>query len=266
MLSRSYCTLALRDASPFSVNLHVFVFCPPLEQAPDQMASRPSETLSVITVPGANDPEPEVPVATLIPAGLEVTRSPPLPLAVTLRVAVPLGAGAGAETGFSVRLAERVTPPPETEIVTTVCVVTSVVEMLKPPAVLPAGIRTELDGLTAGLLLVTWKIWSVVEGEAIFTVPKEPADPVTDDGLRVSEAGCPCGVRVTCDCTLWPFHVAVMVATVFAATIFVGMGKDTVGSPAATVAIAGGRAACESLLKSTVAPPAGARPLRVAMT
>jgi len=70
------------------VNVQVFVLLPPLEHAPDQMASRPFETLSVIDVPVTNDPEPVLPTATLIPAGLEVTRSPLRPLAVTVSVAV----------------------------------------------------------------------------------------------------------------------------------------------------------------------------------
>jgi hypothetical protein len=77
----------LTDAAPVSVNVHVFVSFPSLEQAPDQTASRPFETLSVIDVPVANDAEPVLPTATLIPAGLEVTRSPLRPLAVTVSVA-----------------------------------------------------------------------------------------------------------------------------------------------------------------------------------
>jgi len=80
--------LAVTDAAAFSVNVHVFVLLPPLEHAPDQMASRPFETLRVIDVPVTNDPEPVLPTATLIPAGLEVTRSPLRPLAVTVSVAV----------------------------------------------------------------------------------------------------------------------------------------------------------------------------------
>ena len=70
------------------MNVHVFVLFPPLEHAPDQMASRPFDTLSVIEVPVVNDADPELPTATLMPAGLEVTRSPLLPLAVTVSVAV----------------------------------------------------------------------------------------------------------------------------------------------------------------------------------
>ena len=52
------------------------------------------------------------------------------------------GVGVGVASGFTVRLAERVAPAPETEIVTTVCTLTEVVEMLKPPVVTPAGMIT----------------------------------------------------------------------------------------------------------------------------
>ena len=61
---------------------------PPLEHAPDQIASRPPVTLSVIEVPEVNDAAPLLPVATLMPAGLEVILSPLLPLAVTDSIAV----------------------------------------------------------------------------------------------------------------------------------------------------------------------------------
>jgi hypothetical protein len=81
-------TLAVTDAAPAIVNVHVLVLFPPLEHAPDQIASRPFETLSVIAVPVVNDAEPELPTATLMPAGLDVTRSPLLPVAVTVSVTV----------------------------------------------------------------------------------------------------------------------------------------------------------------------------------
>jgi hypothetical protein len=75
-------------AFPFSVNVQVFVLFPPLEHAPDQMTSRLFVALRVIVVPVANDADPLVPTATLMPAGFEVTRSPPRPVAVTVSVAV----------------------------------------------------------------------------------------------------------------------------------------------------------------------------------
>jgi hypothetical protein len=71
-----------------NVNVHVCRLLPPLEHAPDQIASRPFDTLNVIDVPVVNDADPVLPTATLIPAGLDVTRSPLLPVAVTVSVAV----------------------------------------------------------------------------------------------------------------------------------------------------------------------------------
>ena len=87
MLTR-HCTLAVTAAVAVSVNVQLFRLLPPLEHAPDQMASRPFETLRVMAAPDVNDAAPLVPVATLMPAGLEVTRSPLRPLAVTVSVAV----------------------------------------------------------------------------------------------------------------------------------------------------------------------------------
>jgi len=84
----AHCTFAVTDAAPLNVNVHVCRLLPPLEQAPDQIALRPFDTLSVIDVAVVNDADPVLPTATLIPAGLEITRSPLLPVAVTVSVAV----------------------------------------------------------------------------------------------------------------------------------------------------------------------------------
>jgi hypothetical protein len=78
--------LAVTLALPVMVNVHVLCLFPPVEQAPDQIASRPLVTLSVIDVPAANDAEPDEPTLTLMPAGLDVTRSPLRPDAVTVSV------------------------------------------------------------------------------------------------------------------------------------------------------------------------------------
>ena len=67
--------------------MQVRCLLPPLEHAPDQIASRPFVTLSVIAVPVVNDAEPVLPTLTLIPAGFDVTRSPLRPVAETVRVA-----------------------------------------------------------------------------------------------------------------------------------------------------------------------------------
>jgi hypothetical protein len=74
------------DAAADSVNTQVLVLLPPLEHAPDQIASRPLDTLSVIDVPLANEADPVLPTDTLMPAGLDVIRSPLRPLAVTVNV------------------------------------------------------------------------------------------------------------------------------------------------------------------------------------
>ena len=95
------------------------------------------------------------------------------------------------------------------------------------------------------------------------TVANEPAEPLTEAGLSEIDAGWPCGVRVSCDCTLAPFQLAVMLARVFAATMFVGIPTETDAFPAGTVARAGGIADAESLERSTTAPPAGAWPLSI---
>jgi len=73
--------------------VHVLVLFPPLEQAPDQIASRPLVALSVICVPMANAADHVLPTDTLIPAGLDVMRSPLRPVAVTVSVALAVGAG-----------------------------------------------------------------------------------------------------------------------------------------------------------------------------
>lgn len=138
----------------FRVNVQLLALLPPLEHAPDQMASRPLETVNVMRVPGANAAVDVLPTTALIPAGVELMLSPCLPPAVTLRLTVE-GAGGG---GLSVRVAERVTPPPETEIVTRVCALTWLVLMLKPALTKPAGITTVLGTVAAGLLLLTEKI------------------------------------------------------------------------------------------------------------
>jgi hypothetical protein len=74
-------------AVPPSVNVQLLVLLPPLEHAPDQIASRPLVTLKVIDVPVLKDAEPVLPTLTLMPAGFDVTRSPLRPVAVTVSVA-----------------------------------------------------------------------------------------------------------------------------------------------------------------------------------
>ena len=137
-----------------------------------------------------------------------------------------VGAGSGpvgAGSGFTVRVAVLVTPAPETEIVTRVCVVTGMVVVENPPVVDPDGMVTLFGTLaTAGLLLVSDIERSEVAGEAIVTVPNEPVVPDVVDGLSVSDVGGCWGVSVSCVCTVVPFHVALMVTVVVVVTALVG--------------------------------------------
>jgi hypothetical protein len=94
------------DTALVTVSVQLVVLFPPLEHAPDQIALRPLVTLSVTRVPDANDADPLLPVATLTPAGADVTRSPLRPVAVTVSVTV-CGGGAG---GLTVRVWDRVVP------------------------------------------------------------------------------------------------------------------------------------------------------------
>jgi hypothetical protein len=77
-----YCTFAVTDVAAFSVRLQLFCLAPPLEQPPDQTASRPLLTVIVTDVPVAKLALPVVPTLTLSPAGLEETDSPERPLAL----------------------------------------------------------------------------------------------------------------------------------------------------------------------------------------
>jgi hypothetical protein len=161
------------------VNVHVRVLRPPLEQAPDQIASRPFETLSVIDVPVANDAEPVAPTAVLMPAGFEVTRPPLLPLAVTVSVAVWPDVG-----GFTVTVAVRVTPPKVAVIVADVATVTDVVEIVKFAVVAPPGTVT-FAGTVIALEFSDRATTVPPLGAAALkvTVPVEALPPITLDGL-----------------------------------------------------------------------------------
>jgi len=129
--------------------VHVLVFEPLLEQAPDQITSRPSEAVNVTELPTANEAEPLLPVATLIPTGLDVMRSPPRPVAVTVSVAVCCGGGAGA----TVRLVVAVVPLYVAERVTAVDVLTVDVVTAKVAELAPAATVTLAGTAAAALLL-----------------------------------------------------------------------------------------------------------------
>src|SRR5712691_2618892 len=88
VLTVRYCTFAVTDVAACSVRRQLFCVSPPLEQPPDQMASRPLLTVSVTTVPTAKLALPVVPTLTVSPAGLEETDCPERPVAVRVSWAV----------------------------------------------------------------------------------------------------------------------------------------------------------------------------------
>jgi hypothetical protein len=168
-------------AFPLSVNVQVFVLLPPLEHAPDQMTSRSFVARSVIVVPIANEAEPVLPTVTLIPVGVDVTRSPPRPVAVTVNVAVCGGA-------FTVRTAVRVTPPALAVIVTEVDAVTALVAIAKVALVAPCATETLAGTVAAAALLLDSDTTKPPDGaaEASVTVPWEAVPPVTLAGLTAT--------------------------------------------------------------------------------
>lgn len=174
------------------VNLQLVVLFP--VHAPDHTVLRPAD--SVIDVPTLNDDDPLLPVATLIPAGLEVIRAPERPLAFTVRVAV-CGGGAAAVTVSSAVL---VAPLRVAEMVTDVSVATLLVVMLKTPLCEPAAMVT-LAGTeaTAGLLLESATVAAASAAEERITAPCAVVPPETLDGLsaRLVMLGPALGVTVS---------------------------------------------------------------------
>jgi hypothetical protein len=176
------------------VKVQVLALLPPLEHAPDQIASRPFATLSVTDVFEANGAVPLLPTVTLIPAGLETTRSPLRPVAVTVNVTFVPG-------GFTVSAADLVTPPKIAEIVAEVTAVTALVLAVKAALVAPAGTVT-LPGTLAAAELLDNATSDPPTGAALVnvTVACEAAPPVTLVGFSTNAlrlAGGGTGVTVS---------------------------------------------------------------------
>jgi hypothetical protein len=257
--------LALSVALPVSVNVHVFVLLPPLEQAPDQITSRPLETLSVICVPVANVADPLPSTMTLMPAGLEVTRSSLRPLVVTVSVAVCPGGGAGV----TVSVAVLVAPPYDAVIVTGVEALTAAVGMAKFAVVLPAAIVTLAGTVAAVVLLLDSVMTAPPDGAALVSlaVPCEAAPPVTLVGFTEtdeSDAGGGGGETVNAALLVAPPNEPEIVTGVDEATGCVVTVNVLLVLPAATVTLAGTVATAVLLLDIvTTAPPLGAAALSV---
>jgi hypothetical protein len=191
--------LALTDAFAFSVNVHVRVLLPPLEHAPLQIASRPLLTLRVMEVPAANEAEPLLPTATLMPDGLEITRSPERPVADTVRVAddppPPLA-------GVTFSVVDRVVPAKAPLSVTAVDAVTVCDVTVNVALVAPAGIVTLAGTVAAAVLLLDSVTVAPPDGAAALNVAVPCAfalPPAMLDGLTAIEVSV--GV-VDDDCTV----------------------------------------------------------------
>jgi hypothetical protein len=200
--------LAVTEAFAFSVNVQVFVLFPPLEHAPDQIASRPLLTVNVIDAPALNAADPLDPTETLMPAGLDVTRSPLRPVAETVTVAVPVPPAAG----FTVSVPVRVTPPAAPEMVTDAEVVTVLDVTVNVPLVAPAAI-VRLAGTVAALVLLLDNVTTVPpDGAAAESVAVPVAfalPPVTlvgeiDSDKSVGGGGAPCALTVSAPVRVTP--------------------------------------------------------------
>jgi hypothetical protein len=169
--------LPVTEALPVIVNVQFLRLFPPLEQAPDQTASRPLLTLNVTEVLGAKPADPVLPTETLIPAGLDTTRSPLRPVAVTVKVTFAPG-------GVTVSVALRVMPPKEAEMLAAVEAVTAPVPTVKVALVAPAGIVTAAGTVAAAALLDN-DTTAPPAGAALVrvTVPCDGFPPVTLAGL-----------------------------------------------------------------------------------
>jgi hypothetical protein len=167
-------------------------------------------------------------------------------------------------TGSRVSVADNVTPPPDTEIVTSVLVLTGEVPMLNPPAPANWGTVTELGMVTrSGREVESEKVTSASLGSAAVTRPNEPDELEVVAGSSVMEVGAGCGVSVVVACTLAPRQVAVIVTGVSEETRLVGIVNETDSTPAGTVTLAGGWAAGLELERLTTAPPACACPFSI---
>lgn len=179
------------------MNVQVLVLLPPLEHAPDQMASRPFDTLSVIDVPVLNVADPVLPTDTLMPVGLETTRSPLRPEALTVNVACC----ACCVGGVTLSVVVRVTPAALAVMVTAVDALTCVVVTVNVALGEPSGTVTLAGTLAAALLLDSATVNPPAGATAVRpTIPCEDEPPTTVVGFTdtpLSEAGAGGGFTIS---------------------------------------------------------------------
>ena len=136
-------------------------------------------------------------------AGLASVTVPVAEFPPTTLVGFAVIAVSSGRLGYNVKGANSVTPPPLTEIVTTVGSVTGAVTILKRPRPLTAVTMTVAGtAARAGLLLVNCMIWSKPTPSADVTIPCEPL--VVDIGLISNDVGAGPGVSVIRHCVVTP--------------------------------------------------------------
>src|SRR5207249_3135276 len=154
---------------------------PLLEQPPDQIATRPLLTVSVINVPVGKLELPVVPTLAMSPAGLEETDSPARPVAVSVK-------SAPAACGFTVSVAVRIAPPPEPVIVIAVALVTEPVVTANVALVAPTATVT----LAGSEATVVFELDSVTTSPPVgaalvsVTVPLALLPPTTLAGVTLT--------------------------------------------------------------------------------
>jgi hypothetical protein len=237
------------------VNVQVLVLLPPLEHAPDQMASRPFETLSVMDVPVLNVADPVLPTDTLVPAGFETTRSPLRPDALTVNVACCAG-------GVTVSVVVRVTPAALAVMVTAVEAATVVVVTWNVALGWPCATVT-LGGTDAAALLLDSATVNPPAGAAAVrpTMPVDDDPPTTLVGFTetaLSDAGAGGGFTVSVTDRETPPYAPVIVTKVVPVTCVVATGNVALVAPAAMVTLEGTLATPLLLVSVTTAPPEGA--------
>lgn len=218
--------------------------------------------VSVIAVPEANNAEPLLPTLTLMPTGLDMTRSPLRPVAVTVNVTFALG-------GCTVRDAVRVTPPALAVIVTAVAAVTVLVGIAKVALVAPCTADT-LACTVAAVLLLDSATANPPAGAADvkLTVPCAEVPPVTLVGFTdtaESDTGGGAALPFTVSVAVReiPLAEAVRVVVLVVAATRVETGKVVLVNPPGTVTVAGTVAAAVfELVSETTRPTAGAPSVR----
>lgn len=164
--------------------------------------------VSVTTTPpdGAGEERVAVPVTLFPPLVLDGLR--------VMAESDPAGvAGSTVSTAVCVR------PEPVAVIVTLVGCVTAPVVTLKVAAAVNCDITTDAGTLaTEGSLLLRVKVVSLDTVLFSLTRPLDPAVPVTDVGLSVSDSAAWPGFTVSLPCTVVPFRLALIVTTIDACT------------------------------------------------